>query len=1357
MKKLTLSALCIMLTGILFAQDQNLSYNKVYPANAFIDNGGNIVDVTQSPFNAVGDGTTDDSDALIAAFNYVADKLATFGYDAPQASYIIYIPDGTYKVSKTIHYTIDLPANSQGKDFLAQLRIYGQSRENTIIKLIDNCPGFESGSETPVISTVNSPENQNQNNWASNNGIKNLTVNIGSGNPGAVGVRFNGANNCRAENLKLISEDGQGYIGYHIFVRPTQGYHSNIIVDGFDYGIAIATGKQHVTHPTFEYLSLTNQNIAGFRLDYSSTTVRKLFSNNTVPAVIITQPTAHMVIIDSDFQGGSSGVPAIQFDAGHLFARNITSSGYGSAIAQGSNILVAGSDVSEYVSGQVYKYDANTPDLSMNLPIEEVPVMSWEDNLNNWAVVDDYGAVGDGTTDDSQAIQAALNSGKPMVYFPKQEYKFGTVNVPATVKRINMGFARLYVSGGFVINENSPDVLFIEDINNRGTGGTIVDHASTRTIVLDHCQSQGVPYTVTDTDPNKKAFILDVTGFGRAGNPFKNVTIFARWVNLENQNPPNFLFDEGSVVNILGYKIEKGVQNTLTRNGGIMEILGGIANITENATLLHETQDGHISIVAATNMPVGERTVDNAVIDTKGGSSTTIPFSSLPDRGGETWYIQGSNLANKVIPLYNGYDRSVIPGNETVAVTGVTFDNCPSSDLTEGTTYQLSASISPTNATDQSVSWSSSNTSVATVDGNGLVNAIAVGSVSITVTTTDGGYSDNCVITIVQGSSVPVEIVNPGYETGDFTGWNPIGTYNIASANKYEGAYAARCRSIGSSIEQTISVNPGKSYTLSVYAKQTGLAYIGVKDIASPVEVEITTTDWTQHTLTFTTSSTDNSATIYTRSAADGQYSYVDLWEITEDGGSSTVSVTGVTIDNCPSSDLTENDTYQLTATVSPSNATNQSVNWSSSNTSVATVNSSGLVTAVSAGTATITVTTNDGGFTDNCVVTVAAPPPTQTPYGGTNRTIPGYIEGEHYDEGGQDIAYNDDATKSGNATFRPDDNVDIGDKATASNGYSVGWSNQGEWLEYTVDVTAGTYDIIFTYSSGVSSPGDLQVSLEGTVLGTFTDISNSGGWTTFTTSTLSGVSVDGGNDKVLKLELVNGAGFDIDAIEFVIPTQPCDPVTIQAEDAIVGGGTLIESNHSGYNGSGFVNMPSSGGYVEFSNIDGCAGGDFTLSYRYALVSSDRTGSLIINGVSQNLTMTGTGGWTTWQTADVTISLDENTNNIIRFESNGNDFGNLDEITLTDNAAKSGKISISEKSSEINNNMYPNPSSNGYVKISVTDEADLNIYNISGQVIYSRSVQAGTHEIGTSDWNDGIYFVKFVNDESNTTVKLIIE
>jgi hypothetical protein len=105
----------------------------------------------------------------------------------------------------------------------------------------------------------------------------------------------------------------------------------------------------------------------------------------------------------------------------------------------------------------------------------------------------------------------------------------------------------------------------------------------------------------------------------------------------------------------------------------------------------------------------------------------------------------------------------------------------------------------------------------------------------------------------------------------------------------------------------------------------------------------------------------------------------------TEEGGFTDTCVVTVNPANVPVSgvtltpktlalDVNTTPSGQLTATVAPADATNPAVTYVSSNEAVATVNTTGLVTAVAAGTATITVTTTDGGFTDTCLVTVTAP-----------------------------------------------------------------------------------------------------------------------------------------------------------------------------------------------------------------------------------------------------------------------------------------------------------------------------------------------------------------------------------------------
>ena len=94
------------------------------------------------------------------------------------------------------------------------------------------------------------------------------------------------------------------------------------------------------------------------------------------------------------------------------------------------------------------------------------------------------------------------------------------------------------------------------------------------------------------------------------------------------------------------------------------------------------------------------------------------------------------------------------------------------------------------------------------------------------------------------------------------------------------------------------------------------------------------------------------------------------IWLAGGGGGGGDVAVTGVSLNKTTTS-IQVGASEQLTATVEPNNATNKAVNWSSNSPSVATVDNSGNVTAVAEGTATITVTTQDGNKTATCTVTV--------------------------------------------------------------------------------------------------------------------------------------------------------------------------------------------------------------------------------------------------------------------------------------------------------------------------------------------------------------------------------------------------
>ncbi|MBK8808729.1 MAG: carbohydrate-binding protein [Bacteroidales bacterium] len=119
-----------------------------------------------------------------------------------------------------------------------------------------------------------------------------------------------------------------------------------------------------------------------------------------------------------------------------------------------------------------------------------------------------------------------------------------------------------------------------------------------------------------------------------------------------------------------------------------------------------------------------------------------------------------------------------------------------------------------------------------------------------------------------------------------------------------------------------------------------------------------------------------------------------------------------------------------------------------------------------------------------------------QAAYNGKVHTIPGKIEFEHYDVGGNNVAYLDNAAdNTGGAEFRLDEDVDIEDCTDAGTGYNIGYATAGEWLEYTVNVAAaGEYEL--TFRAACNGTGrTVSLSSDGTTIASNIAIPNTTGW----------------------------------------------------------------------------------------------------------------------------------------------------------------------------------------------------------------------------------------------------------------------
>lgn len=160
---------------------------------------------------------------------------------------------------------------------------------------------------------------------------------------------------------------------------------------------------------------------------------------------------------------------------------------------------------------------------------------------------------------------------------------------------------------------------------------------------------------------------------------------------------------------------------------------------------------------------------------------------------------------------------------------------------------------------------------------------------------------------------------------------------------------------------------------------------------------------------------------------------------------------------------------------------------------------------------------------------------------------------------------------------------------------------------------------------------------------------------------TISNINVTNGSIEI-GIESV-GAWVDFDDWELTGGTVIPPGDTYQAESGVIAGGVTIDTNNSGFNGTGFANFPASGGTLTFNNVDGNGGGTKSLAIRYANGSTARTGTITVGTTTSNITFNPTGAWNTWATMNVNVTL-SSTGNTIRFASTGQDLGNIDEITV---------------------------------------------------------------------------------------------
>ncbi len=795
----------------------------------------------------------------------------------------------------------------------------------------------------------------------------------------------------------------------------------------------------------------------------------------------------------------------------------------------------------------------------------------------------------------------------------------------------------------------------------------------------------------------------------------RSVPFIYNGIEVGNTNPLPYPWNSGNINWTQDLSVYSEMQQILGARNSSVALRRGLPTSYINP------DNSNPNVFAFTKESGGEK-VAVLINPRNGNSSFTIPsgmagsYNDIFNGSGVTWST-GQNVTLGAYQYIVLTDANFTP----TPVSGVSV-NPTSFNLTQGLTQQLSASISPANASNQNVSWSSSNSSIASVNSNGLVTGVAAGNATITVTTEDGGFTATSSVTVDPATSFTVHFYKPAsWGTG-----------------------------------------------INIYYWEVQPA--GVID---PVNWPgVTTTDegdgWYGYTFTNVTSTNlifndgTNQTADLSRNGTDGWYQN-GVWYDTNPGGCSPTSITPYITVNGGAWVQTNTATLDAggTVTFGPQPLSGGTWAWVGPNGygantrevsfSNVQVNQSGNYTATF---------TNTGGCTSNEVFTLTVNSTGQSPYNGVIG-IPGTIEAEDFDNGGEGEAYHDNDSGNNGGQYRSNEGVDI--ENCSEGGYNIGWTDAGEWLEYTVNVaSSGNYDFDFRVAGAVG--GTFRVEFNGVNKTGDVSVPNTGGWQNWQSVNVNNVSLDAG-EQVMRIYMVSG-GFNL------------NNVTISAVTGGTGSGYYIRNR---WQGTYLYDAGANVGYGGFSTSD---------NYKWELVAIDghtliqnvATGEYMniepLNGTVQSSSVPS-GYWSAqwaiedydghkriknrWQSSEY-IHIENLQGNAQHGTIEASWHSNHWALEPVSGARADNEVFMGEKEIEISLTVYPNPVQEELqIELSgwtPNESIQLQVWDISGRPVF-QTKSSITREGNLSEkllmeyLKPGIYHLSLATSRMNKTVTFV--
>ncbi len=621
MRRLVFFAVALAFAGM--ARGENM----VFPEDA------GLVDVTREPYNFVGDGKTDNTAAFQRAIDDLKGKNLT-----------LYFPNGVYLLSDRVH----VGGRPHSRDRF--LHIQGQSEAGVVIRLKDNAEGFGDADRPKVLISLYDGKSTGDVMHAY---VRNITVDVGNGNPGATGLRYISNNSGAIYDVTIRSSDPEKAGAIGLDLRQSQqgpALVKRVTVDGFDHGIEVGNSFSMV----FEHITVRNQRTAGFVNNNARTTMRRFRSENAVPA-LTNGKHGQLTLIEAELTGGDPGETAITTTSSKVFLRDIEVEGYGHAVRTGDGEYVDG-DIRQWYGGRANTlFEVEEVD-TLRLPIRETPEVPWETDMSKWVRVDV--TVKEGGLSLQEAIDKAASTGKTTVYLPKQTDKklkyvvSDPVRVHGSVNRIIGMENILWIEGekgtlgdGSVVftfeDLDGPIVFerFFNVLKHRGWKGLyniyLFENKSEHPVVIRNIAHGACLHK--RPAPGREWFIEDMAG-GRKALFGPGEKAWMRQYNPESPDLNMCEIDSGQVW-ILGMKTEGRSRHIVARNGAKVELLGGVSYQSWKKQELD---------------PPMFTVVDSDASFTFGFYHWNLPFTTIVEetRGGRTRRLLRKDMTNYHLPLY---------------------------------------------------------------------------------------------------------------------------------------------------------------------------------------------------------------------------------------------------------------------------------------------------------------------------------------------------------------------------------------------------------------------------------------------------------------------------------------------------------------------------------------------------------------------------------------------------------------------------------------------------------------------------------------------------------------------------------